>query len=82
MQRGTKNESTDPSWWMGILTRMTSMQKKTQTDEISDPFSKWFAGIDSQWIWNARLVFHARIAIVTAILFLFQMAILRSHHRV
>ena len=40
----------------------------------------WGDRVNLLWISNAMLVHHARIAIATGILFLFQMAILRSHH--
>ena len=65
-----------------MLTRIISIQKK-RADEMSNSSKPWFRnGGDILRIWNARLVINAHIAIATAILFLFQMAILQSHHHI
>ena len=67
------------SGWMGILTSVTPIQENG-SHHFSNPLNSWCKeGVDLLWIRNATLVLHAHIAIATANLFLFQMAILRSH---
>ena len=66
---------------MGLHTRVTSVQK-TKAEEFYDPLNKWCGSGDGLLrTRNAKLVLHASIAIAMAILFLSQIAILRSHRR-
>lgn len=67
---------------MGLHTRVTSVQK-TRAEEVYDPLNKWCgSGADLLRTRKAKLVLHASIAIAMAILFLSQIAILRSHRRI
>jgi hypothetical protein len=64
---------------MRIPTTVIPIQK-SRVHEFSDPFNKWCGdGVALLCIKNATLVLQAHIAIATAILFLSQIAILRSH---
>jgi hypothetical protein len=64
-------------------THLYDICTKHHVYEFYDTLNKWCRdGIDLQWIRNATLVLHASVAIATAILFQFQMAILHSNHHI
>ena len=83
MQIGAEDHQLADPGNLGILTSVIPIPTKPtkRVRELSNHLYKWCeVGIDLLWIRDATLVPHAHIAIATAILFLSQMAILRSHH--
>ena len=82
MQSGAEDDQLADPGNLGIPTSVIPIPTK-RVHEFSDNSNKWCeGGVGLLWIRDATLVPHAHIAITTAILFLSQMAILRSDHRI